>query len=141
MTSNQNARPKRARRGRVRSTLLMLVVGLAAAAGWFLRDCVGLGPGGVGGVIGLSDVVDAAPSAASDAAPPAAIDARPRPCQLFLDADGLTIDDQPSSIADAVERCRAAGKARLRATGAARAGSYDDLMQALDRAGITVERY
>ncbi|WP_428265376.1 hypothetical protein [Haliangium sp.] len=129
-------RPKR-RRGR---WVFAIVAASAAVGGWLARDCTGLGTGtglGLGERRAPVEVVQ--PVSGGDAG--LGSDARPEPCALYVDSKGLTIDGAPGSVEDAVTACRGAGKARLRATGAARAGTYDALVQALDQAGIAVERY
>lgn len=145
MESNESPKPRRLRR------MVLGVMALGAAVlGWMLRDCgLGLGSGGLGDWrIGPDEQTArellapqaARPDAAAaiDAAP-APPDAPPGPCQLVLDSTGLTLHGAPVTVEDAVRACRASGKARLRHTGGARAGSYDELVRALERAGVAVE--
>jgi hypothetical protein len=128
----------------------------AAFLGWTLRDCgLGLGGGGlsdwgIGPDEQTTRALLAPTSAPPDALPGAPIDARiapidatidapAGPCQLFLDSAGLKLWGAPASIDDAVRACRATGKARVEATGGARAGSYDQLIRALEQAGIAIQ--
>jgi hypothetical protein len=149
MESSERRKPRRLRR----MVLGVLALG-AAFLGWMLRDCgLGLGSGGLGDWrIGpdeqtsrelLAPVGPDARPAIPDArpAPPidAPIDAPPGPCLLFLDSAGLTLHGAPATLEDAVSACRAAGKAHVSATGGARAGAYDELIRALEQAGVPVE--
>lgn len=125
---------------------LRLVVLAAFAAGlflaWQLRACTGLGLGtGAGmGMLAPDTQAPAPPAPEEPAAEAPAADAAPaRPCALYLDSAGLTVDGTPADVDQAVAACRRAGKARLRATGGARAGTYDALVQALERAGVRIE--
>jgi hypothetical protein len=152
MQSNEPKKPRRARR------TALATAGLGAILlGWLLRDC-GFGLGGLGGLrgdlgIGPDEQTTQELLAPRDAAAAAVpLDAPPGPCQLFLSSEGLTLGNapvtpatpatpvRPVTIDEAVQACRAAGKARVRATGGARAGTHDDLMRALEQAGIAVER-
>lgn len=125
------------RRRRPRRMVLPGLLLAALALGWLLNDCVGLGPGGGQ----ATDLAQAPPEdqRPRDAGAQAGTDARPEPCALRLDSAGLTLDSAPATIEQAARACAAAGKARLEATGAARAGTYDELMRALDRAGVHVD--
>lgn len=155
MASSEPRKPRRVRR-----TILGVLALGAAFLGWMMRDCgLGLGSGGLGNWgIGPDEQTARellAPTATTDAGPPAPpqapaktpidapisapIDAPSGPCQLILDSAGLKLRGVPATIEDAVRACRATGKARLSATGGARAGTYDELIRALEQAGIAVE--
>ena len=163
METSEQRKPRRVRR----TVLGVLALG-AAFVGWMFRDCgLGLGSGGLGSgglgdwgigpreqtareLLAPTNATDAgrtappqappqAPSQTPIDAPSAPPDAPAGPCQLVLDSKGLTVDGAPASIEDAVRACGATGKARLNATGGARAGTYDDLIRALEQAGIAVE--
>jgi hypothetical protein len=155
MESSDRRKPRRLRR----MVLGALALG-AAFVGWMFRDCgLGLGSGGIGGLgIGPDEQTARellAPTNAADAGRPvppetppatpidapsaAPSDAPTGPCQLALDSAGLTLRGAPATIEDAVRACGATGKARVKATGGARAGTYDDLIRALEQAGIAVE--
>jgi hypothetical protein len=153
MQSSEPRKPRRLRR------MFLGVLALCAAfLGWMLRDCgLGLGSGGLGSG-GLGDFGigpneqttrellaptgaprDAKPDAPPDATIAVPPDAPPGPCELFLDSAGLKLHGAPATIEEAVRACRATGKARVEATGGARAGSYDELMRALEQAGIAIQ--
>lgn len=145
MASSERPKPRRVRR-----TILGLLALGAGFLGWTLRDCgPGLGSGLSGWGIGPDEQTTRAllapTSAPRDAGAPidasidAPVDAPAGPCQLFLDSAGLKLRGAPVSIDDAVRACRAAGKARVEATGGARAGSYDELIRALEQAGVAVQ--
>ena len=141
MSSNDKPR----RRGGKR-TAVVLVLATALGLGWYLRDCLSLGLGpGLGGLLdpgaGLDEQSGEPPTepAAPGQPPGDAPASPPPPCVLHLDAEGLTLDGQPASIEEAVSACGKPGKARLRATGDARAGTYDELLRALDQAGVSVD--
>jgi hypothetical protein len=148
----------------VRRTILGLLALGAAFLGWTLRDCgPGLGSGLSGWGIGPDEQTTRALLAPTNApidariapidariapidariapidARIAPIDAPAGPCQLFLDSAGLKLWGAPASIDDAVRACRATGKASVAATGGARAGSYDELIRALEQAGIAIQ--
>lgn len=149
METSESRKPRRLRR----MVLGVLALG-AAFLGWMLRDCgLGLGSGGLGNFgIGPDEQTTrellappgkpghtpAGAAARPDAtvAPP---DAPSGPCQLFLDSAGLKLHGAPATIDDAVRACRAAGTARVEVTGGARAGAYDELMRALEQAGIAIQ--
>lgn len=152
MESTERRKPRRVRR----MVLGVLALG-AAFVGWMFRDCgLGLGSGGLGGwgigpreetareLLAPTNATDADAAAPPQAPPPidarsAPPDAPAGPCQLALSSGGLTLRGAPVTIEDAVRACRAPGKARLNATGGARAGTYDELIRALEQAGIAVE--
>jgi hypothetical protein len=154
METSDRRKPRRVRR----MVLGVLALG-AAFVGWMFRDCgLGLGSGGLGGwgigpreqtaqeLLAPSNATDASPATPPRAPPStprdaasAPPDAPAGPCLLVLDSAGLTLRGAPVTIADAVRACRATGKARLNATGGARAGTYDELIRALEQAGIAVE--
>jgi len=60
------------------------------------------------------------------------------PCQIRIDGDGLQLDGAPASLATVTERCRAAGAADVRATGAAITGVVAEVIQTLQAAGVRV---
>ena len=107
-------------------------------------DGFGLGPGGGGGVGSEArdgDRVDRADR--TDEAEPAADETRKaagavRRCQLRLDAKGLTMNGDETSVDDAVSACKKAGGAELTATGDAVIGELQRVREALDRAGVEV---
>ena len=155
----QSSEPRKPRRVR-RTALGILALG-AAFLGWMFRDCggLGLGSGGLGGwgigpdeqtsreLLAPTNATDAGPAAPPQVPPRAPIDATTNtppdapsgPCQLVLNSAGLMLHGAPTTVEDAVRACRATGKARLNATGGARAGTYDELIRALEQAGIAVE--
>ena len=58
---------------------------------------------------------------------------------MRLSSKGLTLDDKPISIQQAVLACKAAKEVDLRVTGAARSGTYKEIEQAFEEAGIRLE--
>jgi hypothetical protein len=78
-----------------------------------------------------------APSVPAPTPAPAAAPAD-RACSLRLDPSGLTADGAKTSVADAVKRCQAAGRADVTIVKEAPAATYADLMVALGRAGIPI---
>lgn len=123
------------RRARPRRMVLPSLLLAALAVGWLLNDCVGLGPGGGQQTADQAETRPESQAGSIDAG----IDARPEPCALLLDSTGLSLEGAPATIEQATRVCGAAGKARLEATGAARAGTYDELVRALDQAGVDVD--
>lgn len=57
-------------------------------------------------------------------------------CSLRLDPSGLTADGARVAVADAIERCKQAGRADVTVIAGAPAATYAELMIALGRAGI-----
>jgi len=76
----------------------------------------------------------AATAPAAQASPPPA----PAACVLRLDASGLTADGVRVEVAEAVNRCKLAGRADVTVIPEASATAYADLMIALGRAGVPV---
>jgi hypothetical protein len=62
----------------------------------------------------------------------------PTRCEVRIDADGIALDGTPADLAIVIERCRAAGEADVRATGAAITGIVAHVIQALQDAGVRV---
>jgi hypothetical protein len=77
----------------------------------------------------------AQPTAAA-ASSPAAPSPAPAACMLRLDKLGLTADGARVGIAEAVNRCKLAGRADVTVTEDAAATTYADLMAALGSAGV-----
>lgn len=59
-----------------------------------------------------------------------------RRVRLRIDNIGITADGVPSTIEEAVEAAKRTGAAEVFATGAARQGTFDDLVAALRAAGV-----
>lgn len=59
-------------------------------------------------------------------------------CRVRIDADGLELDGEPTDLPTTVERCKAAGRADVTATGAAIVGVIARTVQALKDAGVDV---
>lgn len=81
-----------------------------------------------------------APAIAASGAPAAlaAPSRAPAACALRLDARGLTADGVQVEVAEAVNRCKLAGRADVTVIKEASATAYADLMIALGRAGVPV---
>jgi len=79
-----------------------------------------------------------APAVAAPAAPAALAPPPPAPaaCALRLDASGLAADGVRVEVAEAVNRCKLAGRADVTVIPEASATAYADLMIALGRAGV-----
>lgn len=139
-------RPPRPQR-RSRPFLLVLLLGAAGALFYYMQcgDGFGLGPGGGGGVgsetrdgdrVEKADRTDEAAPDKDDSTRKAV--GSVRRCQLRLDAKGLTMGGEETSIDDAVSACKKAGGAELTATGDAVIGELQRVREALDRAGVEV---
>ena len=135
------ARPPR----RSRPLLLVLLLGAAGALFYYMQcgDGFGIGPGGGGGVgsaerDGERVEADRTDQAAEPDDPTRKAAGTVRRCQLRLDAKGLTMDGDATSIDDAVSACKKAGGAELIATGDAVIGELHRVREALDRAGVEV---
>lgn len=77
-----------------------------------------------------------APSTTAPAPNTTAPTSPPHSCALRLDPSGLTADGARATIADAVTRCKAAGRADITIVKDAPAAVYADLMIALGRAEV-----
>ncbi|ACY14359.1 hypothetical protein [Haliangium ochraceum] len=141
--SPNDRRPQRAKpRRSARRTLTLGALLAALVGGWLLRDCVALGPGGDGAEIAVPDESvqsDENPSAATSPEQAANDADAALPCVLYLNSEGLRMDGATVTIAEAVAACRRSGRAELGATGAARSGTYDELLRALEQAGVGVQ--
>lgn len=60
------------------------------------------------------------------------------PCRVRIAADGIQVDGVPADLATTTARCRVAGSADVRATGAAITGVIADVVDALQAAGVQV---
>lgn len=81
------------------------------------------------------------PVASGSSAPPSTSTAparTPGACQLRLDTGGLTSDGKLLTVADAVDRCKAAGKADLVYAHDAPVATLTDVYRALTTAGVSV---
>jgi len=76
------------------------------------------------------------PPPAAPPAPNATAPISPSACALRLDPSGLTADGVRVNVADAVTRCKTAGRADVTATQDVPASAYADLIIALARAGV-----
>lgn len=99
------------------------IVGGAAVLAWLLLRGSGWQLGG------RSD------AAGSDAATPSP---SPSSCRVWIRSTGLEVDGQIVDLATLVHRCQVAGRADVRATGAAIVRRIEEVMDALRRAGIVV---
>ncbi len=99
------------------------IVGGAAVLAWLLLRGAGWRLGGRS---------DAAGSGAATPTPP------PSPCRVWIRSTGLEVDGQLVDLPTLVRRCQVAGRADVRATGAAIVRTIDEVMDALRRAGIVV---
>ena len=143
---SRSMRPPRPKR-RSRPFFLVLLLGAAGALFYYMRcgDGFGLGPGGGGGVgsesrdgerVDKADRTDETAPDTDDSTRKAA--GTVRRCQLRLDAKGLTMNGDETSVDDAVSACKKAGGAELVATGDAVIGELQRVREALDRAGVEV---
>ena len=101
------------------------IVGGAAVLVWLLLRATGWRFGGKSDGAG-SDTATPTPSPS------------PSSCQVWIRSTGIEHDGQPVDLPTLVRRCQAAGRADVRATGAAIVRTIDEVMAALRRAGIVV---
>ena len=99
------------------------IVGGAAVLAWLLLRGSGWRLGG------------RSEAAGNDATTP-----RPSPssCRVWIRSTGLEVDGQIVDLPTLIHRCQAAGRADVRATGAAIVRTIEEVMDALRRAGIVV---
>lgn len=100
------------------------IVGGAALVAWLLLR-------GTGWRLGRSD------ANGNDAATPMPSQS-PTSCQVWIRSTGIEVDGQLVDLPTLVRRCQAAGRADVRATGAAIVRTIDDVMDALRRAGVVI---
>lgn len=62
-----------------------------------------------------------------------------QPCEVFIRMRGIDLDRVPADLATIVARCRASGKAYVRATGGARVSDVEDVFRALQAVGVTID--
>lgn len=105
------------------------IVGGGALLLWLLLHGKGWGFGGGGGAGKSDQATGATPT-------DAAIDRQP--CLVGIDAAGIEVDGARADLATTTERCRAAGSAEVRATGAAITHVIADVIRALQAAGVQV---
>jgi hypothetical protein len=113
------------RRLRRRVTLWTLLLGLVAAAAFYLRCGEGFGIGGLG-------KGDGEPAGSSEPRPLAQLR-----CAIRITGSGITVDGKQRSRDQAVAACKAAGKAEVVMTGDAPHREGPALIEALKAAGIT----
>ena len=101
------------------------IVGGAAVFVWLLLRGAGWRFGGKSDAAG-SDAATATPSPS------------PSSCQVWIRSTGIEVDGQPVDLSTLVRRCQVAGRADVRATGAAIVRTIDDVMDALRRAGVVI---
>jgi hypothetical protein len=104
----------------------VVLVGGAALVAWLLWRRRHGGDGGDAGARGSG--TDATPTPAQLA-----------PCRVWVRADRIEIDGARADLPTVVARCRAAGRAEVRATGAAITRSIIDVLAALKAAGVAVD--
>ena len=68
------------------------------------------------------------------------VDAGPRRCQIRIAASGISADGKAVTVEEAVAACKDATAAEVLVTGGARAGDWEDLKAAFERAGIKILR-
>ena len=74
----------------------------------------------------------------SDTAGTDALTPSPSPCRVWIRSTGLEVDGQIVDLPTLIHRCQVAGRADVRATGAAIVRTIEEVMDALRRAGIVV---
>lgn len=77
-----------------------------------------------------------APAVQSPGPAPSAPASDPRACAVRLDTSGLTADGARVTVAEAVQRCKAAGRADVTVVHGAPAATYAELMIGLGRADV-----
>ena len=103
------------------------IVGGAALLAWLLLRGSGWQLGGRGEAAG-NDATTPTPSPSPS----------PSPCRVWIRSTGLDVDGQIVDLATLVRRCQLAGRADVRATGAAIVRTIEEVMDALRRAGVVV---
>jgi len=105
-----------------------LLLGLLVAGLLYLRcgDGLGFGPGGDGKERQVEEA-ELRPAVGNTL-----------PCQLRVDAGGLTLDGQKAEIEGAIAACKQSGRAELLVTGDAVFGTVEEVKSALERAGVTL---
>ena len=63
---------------------------------------------------------------------------REPPCRVFIRARQVDLDGAPADLSTVVARCRASGRADVQATGGASLQRVEDVIRALQAAGVTV---
>jgi hypothetical protein len=118
-----------------------MLMALALLLAWWFRDCLGLelGLGLDGERVDEPPPVTAQGGDASQASGGDAGGLIASACELELSSKGLTVNGQEADVDAAVDACRRAGKASLRATGGARTGTYMELKHALEQAGVPLD--
>ena len=101
------------------------IVGGAAALVWLLLRGTGWHVGGKS-------------NAAGSDAPRPTRSPSPSRCEVWIRSSGIEVDGQIVDVPTLVHRCQVAGRADVRATGAAIVRTIDQVMDALRRAGIVV---
>src|SRR6185436_3749515 len=108
------------------------IVGGGALLLWLLLRSPGQRLGGGGSGTGAASA--SAGAGATTQAP-----SRYRPvCQVFVRSRQIDLDGVPADLPTVVARCRACGRAEVRATGGASIQAVEDVISALKAAGVTV---
>lgn len=114
------------------------VIGGGALLLWLLLRGKGWGWGGGSGK-GSGEGSGGGTSGAGTASAVTEAPAPVRPvCQVFVRAQRIDLDGVPADLPTIVARCRASGRADVRATGGASVKSVEDVVGALQAAGVTV---
>jgi hypothetical protein len=108
------------------------LVGGGALLVWLLLRGKGWGLGGGGG---KGEHGSEAPGTGTIKEPPAE---DRYPCQVFVRALGIDLAGAPTDLPTLVTHCRATGKAHVQITGGASAQTVEDVISALQAAGVTV---
>ncbi|HWO21787.1 MAG TPA: hypothetical protein VNO30_23620 [Kofleriaceae bacterium] len=125
-------------RRRVRRKLLWwaILVSAIAIAASYLTCGQGLGLGGLG--LGKGKGEGEGPGSGSAQGLLSPVDAGPRRCEVRVAASGITVDGKATTVEEAVAACKTAAGAEVLLTGGARAGDWDDLKAAFERAKIEI---
>jgi hypothetical protein len=111
------------RRNKDKHARTAAIVGGGALLLWLLIRGKGFGVGHGGAAIGDGSRAGSAPTSR---------------CRVRIDADGIETDGVPTDVRTMTERCRVAGSADVRVTGAAITGVVAEAVQALQAAGVRV---
>ena len=106
------------------------VVGGGALLLWLLLRGKGRGLGGGEGGTGAAGAGTGATTEAPSQVRPV--------CQVFIRSRRIDLDGVPADLPTVVTRCRAGGRADVRATGGASIQAVEDVVRALQEAGVTV---
>jgi hypothetical protein len=108
------------------------VVGGGALILWLLLRGKGWGLGGKG----RGDGEGRGDSEGPSSSPLSTTKVEPRRCKVRIASNGITVDGNPATVAEAVAACKSTQGAEVLTTGGARQADHEDMEEAFKRAGI-----